>query len=247
MKDETHPRPIHAVLFDTFGTVVDWRRGMINAIERWAAGRDIDVDWPAFVDRWRACEDPGKQAVRAGRTGWMTLEDIHRETLEPLLRSVGLGGMPAADRAWLLGAWAMGVPWPDSIPGLVSIRRRVPIASLSNGSMSQMLRLARAAGLPWDCVFSAELFREYKPAPGVYRGACRYLGVTPENVLLCAAHNYDLQGAKDQGLQTAFIPRPTEFGPRQTKDLGPEGEWSFVASDLIDLAQQLGPHLGERP
>lgn len=247
MNEPIHRRPIHAVLFDTFGTVVDWRGGMIGATRRWAADRAIDIDWPAFIDQWRTCEDPGKRAVREGRAPWMTLEEIHREALEPLLQGLGLGGMPAADRDWLLGTWALGVPWSDSIPGLTRIRRRVPIASLSNGSMSQMLRLARGAGLPWDCIFSAELFRAYKPAPDVYLGACRYLGVAPANVLLVAAHNYDLQGAREQGLQTAFIPRPTEFGPRQTKDFGPEADWDFVAADLVELALQLGPHLGERP
>jgi 2-haloacid dehalogenase len=236
---------IHAVVFDTFGTVVDWRGGMIAAIERWATNRELKADWAELVDEWRTCEDPGKQAARASPADWKTLEEIHEAALDPLLRRFGLEQIAAFERAWLLRTWSLGVPWPDSIPGLTAIKRRVPIASLSNGSMAQMIRLTRAAGLPWDCIFSAELFRQYKPAPAVYLGACRYLGVKPEHVLLCAAHNYDLAGAKEQGLRTAFIPRPAEFGPRQRKDYGPEGEWTFVIADLVDLAQQLQPYLGD--
>lgn len=245
---EQHPgEPIRAVLFDTFGTVVDWRTGMIEAITAWAASERLTADWPAFVDQWRTCEDPGKRAVREQRTPWRNLEDIHRAALPPLLEKHGLAGTSAAQQAWLLRAWSLGRAWPDTVAGLERIKRHGPIASLSNGSMAQMVRLARHAGLPWSCIFSAELFRAYKPAPEVYLGACAYLGLPPQEVMLCAAHNYDLQAAAALGLATAFIPRVTEFGPMQVKDFGPEGAYTFVATDLLDLAAQLDAAAYARP
>lgn len=231
--------PVKAVLFDTFGTVVDWRGGMLTALSAWGKSQGINADWAAFIDQWRTCEDPGKQAVRSGATPWKNLKQIHAEALPPLLRDFGLSELSPAQQAWLLESWSLGQPWADILPGLSAIRARLPIASLSNGSVSQMVKLARHAGLPWDCILSAEIFRAYKPAQEVYLGACRYLDLAPGEVLLCAAHNYDLRAADSFGLATAFIPRPTEFGPAQVKDFGPEGEWTYVAADLADLARQL--------
>ncbi|MES2187414.1 MAG: haloacid dehalogenase type II [Pseudomonadota bacterium] len=239
MTASNHGTPLRAVLFDTFGTVVDWRTGMIQAITAWGAAQHLTADWPALVDEWRTCEDPGKRAVREGQTPWRNLEQIHRDAMPPLLARHGLQQLSAAQQDWLLDAWSLGQPWPDTLAGLERIKRRWPIASLSNGSMSQMVRLARHARLPWSCIFSAELFKAYKPAPEVYLGACSYLGYAPQEVLLCAAHNYDLRAAAALGMATAFIPRTTEFGPSQVKDFGPEGEWTFVAADLVDLADQL--------
>jgi 2-haloacid dehalogenase len=233
------PYPIRAVLFDTFGTVVDWRGGMLAAVSAWGRAQGVTADWGAFIDQWRTCENPGKQSVSSGATPWKNLKQIHAEALDPLLRDFGLAGLSPAQRAWLLESWSLGQPWPDTLPGLTAIRARLPIASLSNGSVSQMVKLARHAGLPWDCILSSEMFRAYKPAQQVYLGACRYLDLAPREVMLCAAHNYDLRAADSFGLATAFIPRPTEFGPAQIQDFTPEGEWTYLAADLVDLGRQI--------
>jgi 2-haloacid dehalogenase len=169
----------------------------------------------------------------------MNLGEIHGQALDALLAKHRLASITPAQRRWMLGAWALGKPWSDTVAGLARIKRHVPIASLSNGSVAQMVGLARHAGLPWDCIFSAEFFKAYKPAPQVYLGACAYLACAPEQMMLCAAHNYDLAAAAALGLKTAFIPRPAEFGPMQKKDFSPEGPWTVVARDLNDLADQL--------
>ena len=103
-----------------------------------------------------------------------------------------------------------------------------------------MVHLARFAGLPWDCIITAENARCYKPRAEVYRTAIELLGLDPGAVMMVAAHNYDLRAARASGMRTAFIPRPTEHGPGQTTDLAPEDHWDVVAKDLEDLARALG-------
>ena len=170
----------------------------------------------------------------------MTMEEIHRQALGASLARHRITGLTEREIDRLVQARWRLVPWPDAVPGLTRLKQRYVISPLSNASFTGMVRLAKFAGLPWDCVITAENARCYKPRPEVYRTAVSLLGLRPEQVMMVAAHNYDLRAARGEGLRTAFVPRPLEYGPGQTTDLAPEGDWDVVARDFVDLAARLG-------
>jgi 2-haloacid dehalogenase len=230
---------VKALAFDVFGTVVDWRGGVAREIEALGRRKGFEVDWAAFADAWRAGYVPSMQRVRSGALPWTKLDVLHRGTLDALLDSFGIRGLDEAEKDSLNRAWHRLDPWPDAIPGLTRLRRRYVLATLSNGNVSLLVHMARRAGLPWDCVLSAELARHYKPDREVYLAACELLDLAPEQVLMVAAHNYDLLAARRLGLRTAFVARPQEHGPGQTADLWPEAKYDVIARDLEDLADQL--------
>src|SRR5262249_2827858 len=157
-----------------------------------------------------------------------------------ILPRFGIEGVSEADLTRLTQVWWRLHPWPDAVPGLRRLRARFILSPLSNGSFAGMVHLPRFAGLPSDCIITADNARRYKPRHKVYRTAVRLLGLGPGEVMLVAAHNYDLAAARACGLGTAFVPRPTELGPGQTTDLAPEADWDVVAADFLDLAQKLG-------
>ncbi len=228
---------IRAIVFDVFGTVVDWRGSLIGELQ--ASGLAPAADWVGLVDAWRGAYAPSMDRVRRGELPWTKLDALHRSTLEVLAPRFGAGSLSEAERAWVNEGWQRLNPWPDSVAGLTRLRERFVIGPLSNGNVSLLVHMARRAALPWDVVFSAELFGHYKPDPETYLGACRLLSLEPGEVMLCAAHNSDLAAAQRAGLRTAFIPRPLEYGPLQTRDFGPEGDWDVVARDLVELGDQL--------
>lgn len=233
-----HPSEIQALIFDTYGTVVDWRTGVLEALRGLGRSRGLATDWEGFLARWetRAILD----RVNAGELPWMTMENVHRLALETPLAHYGVTGLTDDEIDNLvLARWRLH-PWPDSVPGLTRLKQRYVISPLSNASFIGMVKLAKFAGLPWDCIITAENARRYKPHPEAYLTAVSLLGLRPEQVMLVAAHNYDLRAAQSHGLGTAFVPRPTEYGPKQTTDLTPEGEWTVIAKDFLDLAGQLG-------
>ncbi len=233
-------QPIRAVLFDTFGTIVDWRSSLVVELSTFGTERGIEADWTALVDAWRGAYAPSMDRVRRGELPWTKLDDLHRASLEILVQQFGIAGLTPGDLDHLTLGWHRLAAWPDSVPGLTRLKRRFIIGPLSNGNVALLVNMARYAGLPWDMVFAAEVFGHYKPDPETYLGACRLLSLEPAQVMLCAAHNYDLHAARKLGLQTAFIARPTEYGPAQAKDLAPDGDWNVVAADVIDLAERLG-------
>ncbi len=222
---------VRAMIFDVFGTVVDWRRGVAAQVAAAIPGADP----VAFADAWRGRYQPAMEAVRAGRRGYVPLDTLHREMLDETLAAFGA---PLDDdaRAALATAWERLPPWPDSVAGLAALRARAIVAPCSNGSIALMTRLARYAGLGWDCILGADVARAYKPDPAVYRACVAALRLQPAEVMMVAAHNDDLRAAAACGLRTAFLPRPREHGPGQTTDLAPEGPWDVVAADLSDLA-----------
>ena len=232
--------PIKALVFDTFGTVVDWRSSLIAEFEAFGAARGLTVDWVGLVDAWRAGYAPAMDRVRSGELPWTTLDVLHRMTLDPLLHRFGADGLDEDARDHLNRGWHRLHGWPDAVPGLTRLRTRFTIGPLSNGNVSLLVEMAKFAGLPWDMVFGADLFEHYKPDPQTYLGACALLDLPPSQVMMVAAHNHDLKAALAAGLRTAFIPRPTEYGPGQTKDQRAEGPWYVVADGLEDLATRLG-------
>ncbi len=231
-----------ALLFDVFGTVVDWRSGIARDAAPFLARHGIAADPFAFADAWRRRYQPGMEAVRSGARPFTRLDILHRENLEAVLRDHGAdpAGIAEAELDDLNRAWHRLDPWPDSVAGLTRLKSRFIIAPLSNGNVALLLNMAKRAGLPWDAILGAEVAQAYKPSPAAYRNTAAVLGLRPEECMLCAAHNGDLAAARGTGLQTAFIPRPLEHGPAQRTDLAPAQAWEHVAPDFLALADSLG-------
>jgi 2-haloacid dehalogenase len=226
---------VRALVFDVFGTVVDWRSSVAAEVQTlgWP------VDPPAFADAWRAGYAPAMQAVREGHLPWTNIDGLHRRILDGLLAERGLAP-PEAEVAELNLVWHRLAPWPDSVAGLQRLKGRYPVCTLSNGNLRLLLDMARHAGLPWDTLFSAELFGHYKPDPEVYLGAARLLDLSPAQVLMVAAHPSDLRAAAACGLKTAYVPRPLERGPGGWMEPWTPGEFDVVAPDFLALAAALG-------
>jgi 2-haloacid dehalogenase len=231
---------IRALTFDTYGTVVDWRSSVLAQLEAFGARHRLAVDWVKFLDDWKSAYRPGMDRVNRGESPWMTVDAIYRERLDALLAEQKVTGADAAEIADLAHAWWRLQPWPDAVAGLTRLRERYIISPLSNASFIGMVELARFAKLPWHCVITAENARCYKPKPEAYRTAISLLGMSPGEVMMVAAHNYDLVSARAEGMATAFVPRPMEWGPGQYTDLAPTAEWDVVAKDFGDLADRLG-------
>jgi 2-haloacid dehalogenase len=228
-----------ALAFDVFGTVVDWRSSIIRELAEFGAKHGISRDWAAFADEWRSGYAPAMDRVRRGELPWTRIDDLHRMTLVELLAAAGVE-VTDEEVDHLNRAWHRLDPWPDSVEGLTRLKRRYVITTLSNGNVSLLTNMAKRAGLPWDCVISAELFRHYKPDAEVYLGCADLLGVQPAQLMLVAAHPNDLRAARANGLMTAYVARPREHGPDQQPERVDDGEFDFTATDFLDLADQLG-------
>lgn len=222
--------------FDIFGTVVDWHGSIVREVSaRWP---QLDAD--GFALAWRAGYQPAMEAVRSGGRGFVKLDVLHREILDGLLPRFGLAHLDEAGRADLNRVWHRLDPWADSVAGLLRLKTRFTLCTLSNGNIGLLTDMARHAGLPWDCVLSAEVFRAYKPDPRVYLGVAEVFDRAPAEVMMVAAHQDDLAAARACGLQTAYIERPLEFGAAHPKDVSPEAANTWHARDLLQLADWLG-------
>ncbi len=220
------------MIFDVFGTCVDWRRSIAQTVTEVLP----EVDAFAFADAWRGEYDPAMARIRAGNRGYVALDVLH---LENLLRVAEQFGVTLEDAESLNSAWERLMPWPDVLPGLEKMAETALIAPCSNGSIALMARMARHVGLPWHAILGAELAQNYKPHPSVYLASCAALQLDPSEVVMVAAHNGDLHAARGAGLATAFVPRPVEHGPKQTTDLHAEGDWDYLAPDFVALAEML--------
>lgn len=228
-----------ALLFDVFGTVVDWRGSVSRELRRMGRRLGLDADWSEVADAWRAGYRPAMDRVTRGERPWQSIDVLHLEILKDVLKARKLR-VPAADLREINAAWHRLRPWPDSVPGLARLKRRYIIGSLSNGNVALLVDLAKAGGLPWDCVLSGELFKAYKPDPKVYLGAAELLGMLPREVMLVAAHKDDLAAARRCGLQTAFVKRPLERGPQGNVDTTDDARAQFNVDDFVALARKLG-------
>ena len=231
---------LRAILFDTFGTVVDWRGSLIAELTAFGTRRGLSADWAALVDAWRGAYKPSMDAVRQGAQPWTKLDDLHRASLDRLLTEHGLDALTEADRVHLTMAWHRLHAWPDAVPGMKRLHRRFVTGPLSNGNVSLLIDLVRVNDLPWPMMFGADVFRHYKPDPETYLGACALLSLPPAQVMLCAAHNEDLAAARSHGMKTAFVARPTEYGPNQRKDIAATSDWDYTVGGIDQLAERLG-------
>jgi 2-haloacid dehalogenase len=232
---------VKALVFDVFGTVVDWRGSVIGEGEALGRSKGLRVDWPRFADEWRKDGYTGAIArIRRGELPWTLVDTLHRVKLDELLQSYGVSGLSEQEIDRFNRVWHRLTPWPDSVPGLTRLKRRYTISTLSNGNFALLTNMAKHAGLPWDCIISAELTRKFKPEREVYLSAPTLLGLRPDEVMLVAAHLNDLDGARSAGLRTGFVPRPLEYGPGGTKEPEPDPSIDIVATDFVDLAAKLG-------
>jgi 2-haloacid dehalogenase len=231
---------VKALVFDTFGTVVDWRTSVTQEVEQLAKKKGFKVDAAKFADAWRAGYGPSMNRVRTGELPWTRLDALHRMILDKILVDFAITGLSESEIDTLNHAWHRLRPWPDSVSGLTRLKKRFIIAPLSNGNIALMTDLAKHAGLPWDCILGAELVRHYKPDAEVYQSAADFLSLPRGEVMMVAAHLGDLRAAKRVGLKTAFVTRPLEFGPNGKPDLSPDDSVDVSAKDFADLARQIG-------
>ena len=226
--------------FDVFGTTVDWRSGVAAEARRLGALHGVNGDWERLADVWRALYMPSMNRVRSGELPWTNFDELHRLSLDQVLRDVGAEGFDSVARDELTLAWERLPPWPDTVDGLARLGRRYTVSTLSNGNRTQQTALVNFAGLPFQRLLSAEDFHHYKPDPEVYLGAASALGLEPGQVMMVAAHKPDLRAAQAAGLRAAFVERPLEKGPKRGADLLPDPDSDLQATDFLDLASRLG-------
>jgi 2-haloacid dehalogenase len=231
---------VKALVFDVFGTVVDWRTSVTREVEALAKRKGLTVDGATFADSWRAGYGPSMNRVRSGELPWTKLDGLHRMILDKILLDFGIRGLSDAETDTLNRVWHRLQPWPDAVGGLTRLKKHFIIAPLSNGNISLMTDLSKHSGLPWDCILGAELVRHYKPDHEVYQSAADILDLKPADVMMVAAHLGDLRAAKGVGLKTAFVTRPFEYGPNGKPDLSPDLSVDITVKDFNDLAGRLG-------
>lgn len=228
--------PPQIIAFDIFGTVVDWYGSVYREVQT----LDLGVEPGAFALAWREGYAPAMKKINDNPDTWVLLDDLHREILDRLLVEFNVQDLPESAVQNLNRVWHRLDPWPDSVEGLQRLKSKFTICTLSNGNIGLLTNMAKKAGLPWDCVLSAEVFRQYKPHPDTYLGVARVFDVEPDQVMLAAAHQNDLDAAREFGLQTAYIERPHEFGPDNAKDVSGHTSNNYHSVDIGDLASQLG-------
>jgi 2-haloacid dehalogenase len=231
---------VKVLAFDVFGTVVNWRSSVIAEGAELGKVKGLNIDWAAFADAWRAIYRPYMDRVGTGKLSWTKLDDLHRQMLEETLSKFAINNFSEDEKQHFNRVWHRLRPWPDSVPGLSRLKSRFVITTLSNGNISLLTNMAKHAGLPWDCILSAENVRHYKPDPEVYLLVPHLFDLKPEQVMMVAAHEHDLQSAQKHGLRTAFVHRPKEHGPGKASEIPPADRYDFVAAHMSDLADQLG-------
>jgi 2-haloacid dehalogenase len=231
---------VDALVFDVFGTVVDWRTSVADEGRKLGKSKGITADWEAFADAWRGKYQPFMSKVRGGELPWTKLDVLHRMGLDEVLTELGITSLTEDEKIDLNRAWHRLHPWSDSVPGLYRLKAKFILGTMSNGNIALMTNMAKFAGLPWDCILGAEVAKAYKPDPKTYLTGAELLDLPPERVMMVAAHQNDLLAAQKVGLKTAFVPRPLERGAGNSPDLTPDPSFDVVATDFVDLASQMG-------
>lgn len=238
MKLDREITEVEVLAFDVFGTVVDWHGSIVKEIEK----RGFTVNASEFARSWRKGYQPAMEQVRSGKQGWAKIDALHRQILNQVIEDYGLS-INDEDRYTLNRIWHRLDPWPDVVQGLSQLKAGFSICTLSNGNLSLLSNMAKNAGLPWDLILSAEVFKAYKPQRETYLGVADVFDVEPDRVMMVAAHRSDLDAAQQYGLKTAYIERPTEYGVDQIKDVSADLKYDLHARDIIDLATQMSDQL----
>ena len=198
-----------------------------------------DADWASIGDDWRRLYRPTIDSVTRGEVPWATFDALQLQMLEQVLGQHGVRGLSDEQVEQLSFVWRRMDPWPDVVPGLSRLKEQFIICALSNGSMAQLIALAKFGRIPWDGILSVEMFRAYKPDPRVYLGAAELLQLEPAEIMMVACHPYDIQAARTNGMQTAYVARPMEWGSQTHSEDPPAGTFDVLAADFEDLASQL--------
>lgn len=231
---------VKALVFDVFGTVVDWRGSSIRELTAFGNARALKRDWDQFADDWRGLYQPSMEEVRSGRRPYTILDVLHRESLLKLIEKYEIKGLPEQDIQHLVTIWHRLEPWPDVVEGLTRLKRRYIIGTCSNANIGLAVRMAKHSGLPWDTIVGAEVARAYKPTPQAYLGTAAALNLEPHEVMLVAAHNGDLAAAAKTGLRTAFVVRPNEYGPKKKADIADNHNWDISTDSFNGVADLMG-------
>jgi 2-haloacid dehalogenase len=229
---------LKALVFDVFGTLVDWRTSIAREAQTRLSPHGISIDWRGFADAWRAQYQPAMEEVRTGRIPFSKLDRLHRRNLDIILANFEIDHVDEVTRCDLNLAWHRLDAWPDVAPGLAALRTNFLLAPCSNGNISLMVDLARRNGFPWDAILGAEIAGDYKPKPIVYLSAADAFDLAPEETMMVAAHSSDLAAAAAAGLRTAFVARPNEYGPN-TGEASPSVPVDISVSSLQELASVL--------
>jgi len=228
-----------ALLFDVFGTLVDWRSSIARESEQVLKPLGVTADWLAFADAWRGEYQGAMDQVRDGHIPFCKLDVLHRRNLDLVMPRFNISGIAENALQYLNLAWHRLDAWPDVAPGMSRLRRRHLLAPCSNGNISLMVDLARRNGIHWDAILGSEIAGDYKPKPRVYLTSCAAFDLAPGECMMVAAHSTDLQHAAACGLRTAHIARPNEHGPGKGEP-APKVPVDYAAASLEDLAKQLG-------
>jgi len=231
--------PVKALLFDVFGTVVDWRGTITREMQRFGSKHGINQDWNQFALDWRALYQPSMESIRDGSRGYVKLDQLHRENLQQLLVDYQLDSFDEQQLDHINRVWHRMEPWADVLPGMQRLRKRFVLGSLSNGNVALIVNMAKHSGIPWDMILGSETAQGYKPQEKVYMHGVNMLDLEPQQCMMVAAHNYDLRAARALGLKTAYINRPYEYGKGQSEDLNAEEQWDIVGDYMTDIATAL--------
>lgn len=232
---------ITTLAFDVGGTVVDWHNGISEQLAALGAERGTQADWPAVTKAWRTAALQRALNATTAELPRGNIDGVHRETLDPVLDQFGLAGaFDDRDREAMTGFWHKLDSWPDAARGHARLRQKFVMSTLTILSVSLIVDISRRAPFHWDAVISCEMLERYKLDPLPYREGPRILQRDPGEVLMVAAHNFDLLAAAKEGLRTAFIKRPHEWGEGSTPEPEPDPAIDIVADDLEDLADKLG-------
>ena len=231
---------IKALVFDVFGTVVDWHGSVAREVRELARVKGLRVNAAKFAKAWRAGYRPAMDRVRRGEAPFEKIDVIHRAILEDVLLQFKIATLTEAEKTHLNLVWHRLRPWPDAVRGLKRLKSKFVVATLSNGNTGLLVDMAKHGGLPWDCIFSSDTFQHFKPDPEMYLGAADRLNLGPDEVMMVASHKSDLRAAAECGLKTAFVKRPHEHGRGGTRDIAPEPDFTVNAENFLDLAEQVG-------
>ena len=231
---------IRALTFDVFGTTVDWCGGIAREAEAMLAAHGHSLHWVAFANRWRREYQPAMEAVRSGRRDYVVMDVLHREMLDVALAEFGVADLSGEEKDHLALAWRRLDPWPDTVAGMMRLKKRFTLAALSNGNIALIAAMAKRSGLPWDVILGADLVRTYKPRPEIYDSAPRLLDVRPEQVMMVACHTWDLDHAAERGLRRAYVRRPEEYGPGAALAEPKAATYDLQVGSFVELAEALG-------